>query len=313
MDSRTPDAPFCLAQISDPHLTSLAGAPWRTLANKRVLGYLSWRRRRRHVHSPQVLDALRRDPPLADADLIAVTGDLTHVGLPQEYDQAAHWLQTLGDPARVQVIPGNHELYVDLSWTEGLGRWAPYLSGDRGEPVAFPTLRRRGPVAVIGLNSAVATPPFMASGRLGREQLDKLRGLLRQSREAGLCRVILIHHPPVPGTEKWRKRLVDAPELAAVVADEGAELVLHGHSHRWTETALHRGSERVPVIGIPSASALSDDPHRAGAYALFRVWRDPDHWCFEEIRRRYDRAGDTFIAAGERRWRLFAADPARRG
>ena len=50
---------FFFAQVSDPHLTSLEQVAWRDLVNKRVLGYLSWRRRRLKEHRGEVLDALR--------------------------------------------------------------------------------------------------------------------------------------------------------------------------------------------------------------------------------------------------------------
>ena len=38
----------------------------------------------------------------------------------------------------------------------------------------FPFVRRRGPLALIGLSTAVPTPPFMATGRLGEAQLARL-------------------------------------------------------------------------------------------------------------------------------------------
>ena len=43
------------AQISDPHLSSLEGVRPGDLLNKRALGYLSWRRKRRFEHRPEVL------------------------------------------------------------------------------------------------------------------------------------------------------------------------------------------------------------------------------------------------------------------
>ncbi|RLA48224.1 MAG: metallophosphoesterase, partial [Gammaproteobacteria bacterium] len=42
------------AQISDPHLSSLEGVHARDLLNKRVFGYLSWRRKRRFEHRAEV-------------------------------------------------------------------------------------------------------------------------------------------------------------------------------------------------------------------------------------------------------------------
>mgnify|MGYP000057752385 CR=1 FL=1 len=52
---------FYFAQVSDPHLSSLEQVQWPDLVNKRVLGYLSWRRRRRNEHRSEVLDALQQD------------------------------------------------------------------------------------------------------------------------------------------------------------------------------------------------------------------------------------------------------------
>jgi hypothetical protein len=44
----------------------------------------------------------------------------------------------------------------------------------RADGTPFPFVRRRGPLALIGVSSAVPTPPLMATGRLGRAQLDAL-------------------------------------------------------------------------------------------------------------------------------------------
>ena len=89
--------PQCFAQLSDPHLSSLKGVRGRDLFSKRGLGYLSWRRKRRFEHRTEVLEALQRDLELSELDQLLVTGDLTHIGLPQEFEQARQWLQELGN------------------------------------------------------------------------------------------------------------------------------------------------------------------------------------------------------------------------
>ena len=94
------------AQISDPHLSSLEGVRPGELLSKRALGYLSWRRRRRFEHRPEVLAALQQDLDQFELDQVLVTGDLTHVGLPQEFRQALTWLENLGAPDHVAVIAG---------------------------------------------------------------------------------------------------------------------------------------------------------------------------------------------------------------
>ena len=56
-----PAREYVLAHLSDPHLSSLHGVRKRDLLSKRVLGYQSWRTRRRREHLSSVLSALLRD------------------------------------------------------------------------------------------------------------------------------------------------------------------------------------------------------------------------------------------------------------
>jgi hypothetical protein len=55
------DVALTFAHLSDPHLTSPAGASLRDLVGKRALGYLSWRLRRHRRHRAEILGALVRD------------------------------------------------------------------------------------------------------------------------------------------------------------------------------------------------------------------------------------------------------------
>ena len=90
--------PQRFAQISDPHLSSLETVNATDLLNKRALGYLSWRRKRRFEHRVEVLQALQGDLDLDELDQLLITGDLTHIGLPSEFRQASQWLRGLGSP-----------------------------------------------------------------------------------------------------------------------------------------------------------------------------------------------------------------------
>lgn len=103
---------FRLAHISDPHLSSLHRIHWHELLNKRLLGYVWWRWRRRSEHLPGMLDALQRDLAASCPDHIAVTGDLVHLGTPAECREARAWLERLGPPGQITVIPGNHDRYA---------------------------------------------------------------------------------------------------------------------------------------------------------------------------------------------------------
>ncbi len=195
---------FTLAHLSDVHLGDMPGLSWSHWGLKRGLGYLNWHRNRKHVHLRSTLARLLADLASQPHDHIAVTGDLVNLGLPSEYERASDWLATLGPPDRVTVVPGNHDIYVRLRKDPGVARWSPYMRSSATEPcpdapLTFPFLRRFGRVALIGLNSAVPTPPFVAAGHLGRPQRQALGPLLDKLAAEACIRVVLIHHPPLPG------------------------------------------------------------------------------------------------------------------
>ena len=297
------------AHLSDPHLSSLGGVRSRALINKRFLGYLSWRRRRRFEHRTEVLDALRED--LSDRSLsqVLITGDLTHVGLPEEFAQARDWLQRLGQADRVALVPGNHDACVAAPWQETFQQWQDYMASDaRGGPV-FPSLRIRGDIAFIGVSTACPTPPLMASGRVDRSQLQALPRLLEETAAAGLFRVLYLHHSPVPGAEKWRKRLTNAEAVAGLIGEHGAELVLHGHGHRARQETLESRCGAVPVIAVPSASALGLHGADVAAYNCYEVEGGDEEWRLQVAARRYNRESGRFEAGDTVGWNLRRSRP----
>ena len=177
-------AAFTLAHLSDPHLPPLPAVRLADLAGKRALGYLNWTRNRHKYHRRDVLDALVSDMQAQTPDHIAITGDLVNLALEAEFAPSRAWLESVGAPDRVTVIPGNHDAYVRATRHRFAEAWGNYLDGDDAPAAAphFRSLRRRGPLALIGVSSAVPTPPLMATGRLGRAQLDAAR-----ARAGGAC------------------------------------------------------------------------------------------------------------------------------
>lgn len=282
---------FVLAHLSDPHLGPLPRPAVRELASKRLVGYINWQRGRRRLHLRDALDALTRDLHGAKPDHVAVTGDLVNIALPDEFVHARRWLDTLGPPADVSVVPGNHDAYVAGAGIHRDRHWLPYMAGDEpaaapsglspqeGEETPFPYVRRRGPVALVGVSTAVPTRPFMATGRLGEPQIARLARMLEASRADGLFRVIMIHHPPVPAAH--HKCLTDAAAFQRVLADVGAELIIHGHDHVHSLIWIGGKGVRVPVIGVPSASASAAANKRAGAYNLYLIGGRPGAWTCE--------------------------------
>jgi 3',5'-cyclic AMP phosphodiesterase CpdA len=218
-----------------------------------------------------------------------------NISLPAEFSGAAEWLARLGGPQDVTVIPGNHDVYVATAWPASLGLWGAYMAGDNQPPVSgfdvFPTLRRRGPVALVGLSSGVPKPPFFATGTLGQEQIAKAERLLDDLGREGVCRIVLIHHPPLT-TESRFKRLTDAAAFQAMIRRAGCELVLHGHNHRSEVARIAGPAGPVPVIGVTSASAAPDSKYGRARYHLIRIERESGGWQFEvELRALITRSG----------------------
>jgi 3',5'-cyclic AMP phosphodiesterase CpdA len=281
-------AAFTLAHLSDPHLGPLPLARLRDLAGKRAFGYLNWTRNRHKFHRRDVLDALVSDMQGQAPDHIAITGDLVNLALEAEFAPSRAWLESVGAPDRVTVIPGNHDAYVRSTRHHFTEAWGSYFDGDdrRDGGATFPSLRRRGPLALISVSSAVPTPPLMATGRLGRTQLDKLEGLLAGLSAERAFRVLLIHHPL--RSDSRVKRLTDSSKLLALLKQHGVELILHGHDHVHSTIWIDGPNSTIPAIGVPSASAVAHGRYPGAAYNLFSIERDGDAWRCEQTVRGMD-------------------------
>jgi 3',5'-cyclic AMP phosphodiesterase CpdA len=282
---------FTLAHLSDPHLP-LPPTWWRTLRGKRVVGYINWRRNRRFAHDPLVLGRLVAHLKATATDHIAITGDFVNISLPAEFANARTWLANFGPDYDVTAIPGNHDVYVPGALEMIQEAAARTMRGD-DDGKAFPFVRRRDPVALIGLNTGVPTRPFRATGTLGAQQVAALAGLLADLKRENLFRVVLIHHPPVSEAAP-HKRLTDAADFLRVIAAHGAELVLHGHNHLHEIHWLPGPDGRVPAIGVPSASGAPGRAKHPAAYNLYRIDGAAGAWrCEMETR---GIAGDGKVA-----------------
>ena len=279
-----PGRPFNLIHLTDFHLCRAHGAPLTAWVNKRALSFLAWQTHRRHENRPAVLAAMIEALAKLAWDHAVVTGDLTQLGLPAEYRLARRYLEAIGPPERVMAIPGNHDALVKTPFTDSLALWSGYLSADlpfRGPaaaPPRFPTLRIRRQVALIGLSSAQPTWPFSAAGSLGAPQRARLAQILAQTGRQGYFRVVLLHHPLLPGQVSRRKSLTDAAALRALLRRHGAELVLHGHAHRDLQAILAGPAGAIPVLGLPATSAAHRRRERRACLRSFAIRRSDAGW-----------------------------------
>jgi 3',5'-cyclic AMP phosphodiesterase CpdA len=74
------------------------------------------------------------------------------------------------------------------------------------------------------------------------------------------------------------KRLTDADDLIALLKRHGVELVLHGHDHVHSTIWIDGPDRPIPVVGVPSASAVAHGRYPFAAYNLFAIARDGNGW-----------------------------------
>ncbi len=293
---------FLLAHLSDPHLGPLPSPRLGELIGKRAIGYFNWTRNRVGHHATHVLDAIVADIKAQHPQHVAVTGDLVNIALPQEFALARNWLHTVGPPHDVTLVPGNHDAYVPGTRKMFLRAWADYLTADGASTVTFPFVRRRGPLALIGVSSAVPTAPLLATGKLGHQQLGALATILAELSSGDVFRVLLIHHPLQSLRPARYKRLIDADQVCALLRRHGVDLVLHGHDHRHALTWIEGPADKkIPSLGVPSASAIAHGRSEPASYNLIRVSRDDRSWHCEVAVRGFTARGQGISEIGRRR------------
>lgn len=285
-----------LAHISDIHLSPMPEVSWRDLLGKRITGYMNWKLRRHGELNSETLANLVAHMQAQNVDFTAVTGDLVNLALRFEVERAGKWLEALGQPDKIAVCPGNHDAYVPGALESAQEVWGDYMKGETLDEAAFPFVRRVGELAVISCSSAVPTRPFLAVGRFDARQADRLGRILKVMGDAGYFRTVLIHHPPNPELQHPSFGLKGHKLFRQVIAEHGAELILHGHTHRSSIHSIPGKDHEVPVVGVAAASAAQggtlDDPAR---YNLFRIERSGDGWSCTMREYGFQRLGSEIV------------------
>ena len=280
---------FRFAHFTDIHLPIREKPEPQMLMNKRVLGYLSWRRRRSERHKQWASEALAADARGQSCKTVLISGDLVNIALPSEFRDARNWLDEQFADSQVVYVPGNHDTYTNASWDETLGLLAPYMSGKRSNGETdrqpddfsdFPFCLKADAapaLTVIGANSSPTTAPGLASGSLGDDQRQRVKQMINGLSNEKTFKVLMLHHPISPGVVSRRKELTDRVELCNELAGTDIDLVLHGHAHIQHINSVPTINGNAPVIGGASAShPMGHGKYRPARYNIFDVKRDSD-------------------------------------
>jgi 3',5'-cyclic AMP phosphodiesterase CpdA len=207
-------------------------------------------RRRKLAHA---LSAARR----VGANHVVISGDLTEIGAPGEFEELAETLhESEIPPSCVTLVPGNHDLYTAHdAWTRAL----------EGPLAAFEPTSAREPgrivecagVRLLPLDVARHQPVTRSAGWIDEIALEAVQHRAADPRLSDAPLLVVQHHPPfVRSTQAWHwlDGLVGAARLMSVLEAFRHLFVLHGHLHSAVSKVLGCGVARV--LG---ASAVVDD------------------------------------------------------
>jgi 3',5'-cyclic AMP phosphodiesterase CpdA len=245
-----------IAHLSDVHM--LDARPSRTRA-----GYSMGHR---FLSFGRPLDAVARQKKLTQAlqsarrvgaDHVVISGDLTEIGAPGEFECLAESLHDSGIAAhRITLVPGNHDLYTSAdAWRLALhGPLAAFRATSAQEPGRI--VECAG-VRVMPLDVARYQPVMRSAGWIDDRTLDAVHQRAGDPGLADRPLVVVQHHPPfVRATQAWQwiDGLIGAARLMSILEAFRHLFVLHGHLHSAVNKVLGCGVARV--LG---ATAIVDD------------------------------------------------------
>jgi 3',5'-cyclic-AMP phosphodiesterase len=202
--------PFLLAQLSDLHIKADGELSYGVVDTAAML----------RACVQHLLERPRQP------DAIAITGDLTDGGRPEEYATLRELLAPL--PMPVYVIPGNHDhraamrvAFSDHAYLDGTGAYLHYAIETH-------------PLRIVALDTVIAGA---SEGELCEERLEWLTRTL--SAEPERPTVVLMHHPPFTTFIGHMDVLgLRDPHRLTTVIERHPQVaaILCGHVHRPIET-----------------------------------------------------------------------------
>ncbi len=294
---------FKLAHFSDIHMPPMPKPTLLELTGIRILGLTSWALSRKKIHRQNVFRAFEKDIKAQDIDHYAFSGDLVNIASRAEVKRATLWLKGFAPADKMSYVPGNHDAYTEDAIASVLHYWQDYMKpcadgaqiledlgielDDQVPHGPFPFVRVFGRVALIGVSSAYASPPFMATGVMGEKQRVRLAKILSHLKKEGYFRVMMIHHPPLPRLTPSVRALKDSVELKDILTDSGAELVLYGHNHKNKITTINNKFGPCLCIGVASATAIEAHSKPVASYNQIFINQSKKGWQVNLLKREY--------------------------
>lgn len=263
-----------LAHLSDIHISSVSQTLTHMWTSKRLLGGANMLLRRRRELINDLLPVVVEHIQQQQLDHVIVTGDFSTTALDKEFEGARQVLLPFIEENRLTAIPGNHDLYTQGSVKKQVyERFFQDCHGVTEAGSVYPHVRHLDEnIALIGVNTCLATGLFQAWGEVDPAQLQRLKTILK--REEGRMRIVLLHHyfQDRKGTEGHHARnLHNRTEVMKLLKECGADMVLHGHEHARYRYTIPGPDGEIPVFNPGPTTRRGHKPEHWGGYLEYGV------------------------------------------
>jgi Icc-related predicted phosphoesterase len=207
-----------------------------------------------------------------EADVLAIAGDLTNYGQPDEIEPLLNVIVRLRIPTI--IVLGNHD-YESGREVELMriltSAGVKVLDGSAYERDGIGFAGTKGFVGGFGRGvlTAFGEPEIKTFVNASLAEALKLERALSQLRTTK--RVVILHYAPIAATVAGEPPEIfpylGSSRLGEVIDRHGADLVLHGHAHHGTRKAKTTGG--IPVHNVAITLLQSSDPSRA--YEIFEL------------------------------------------
>ncbi len=245
-----------IAHITDTHILEPKRSPFRNfkLNGVGLFRPLDWQYR-----SNKLIESLKE---ASKADLIAITGDLTEDGHPDQFAELARCLQVSKvTPDKVLLVPGNHDYYWSAdAWDEA------FLTGPLSTFYRRMGFRKYSEDLTIVLVNTGIYQNFIFSKAAPMAQC--LPSDFSEVTHKDV--LMLMHHPPVPS---WASTVdgFSKDDLLYIKSKvetlKGKNLaVLAGHVHK---NSTHKIFEKIPMV-VKTSQALVERDGRVRFFTFDR-------------------------------------------
>jgi 3',5'-cyclic AMP phosphodiesterase CpdA len=232
----------------------------------------------RFVSAGRAVDAPGRARKLAQglaaavkggADHVVVSGDLTEVGSPMQFEAFAQVLHDSGIAAEnVTLVPGNHDAYSSGdAWKHALDgplrAYRPTAADEPGKVV------ERGDVVLLPVDVSCMQPITRSAGELSPEAAEALEARFRDPGLAKKALVVVQHHHPFAherSSWQWFDGLRGSARLMESLARRAHVQLLHGHLHKTVDRLVGLGKCRI--FGAPATVDDREGAPRVRMYDL---------------------------------------------